>query len=309
MKIFNSITDFRPQRQTVVTIGTFDGVHIGHRKIIERLVQTATAENCDSLLLTFSTHPRMVLESASAVSLLTTTEEKERLLSQTLLDILVIHRFDEAFSELSPHDFVKQVLVNAFSVKKIIIGHDHRFGKNRMAGYQDLVSFGEEFGFLVEQIPPQEISDVSVSSTRIRKAISEGNIALANRFLGYHYMLTGTVVKGRQLGRTIGFPTANIAIADSSKLIPVNGVYVVECRFESALRYGMMNIGTRPTVDGRNRSIEVHFFDFNADLYGQEISIGIIDRLRDEQQFDGIESLRLQLQVDKSVALTLLGNL
>ncbi|RZJ35979.1 MAG: bifunctional riboflavin kinase/FAD synthetase [Flavobacterium sp.] len=308
MKIFNSIADFTPKRQTVVTIGTFDGVHIGHRKIVERLIQSAQSENCDSLLLTFSIHPRMVLESAAAVSLLTTTDEKEELLSHTFLDFLVVHPFDEKFSDLSPRDFVKKILVDSFNVRKIIIGHDHRFGKNRMAGYADLVDYGEEFGFSVEQIPAQEVADVSVSSTRIRKAISEGRIELANSYLGYNYLLSGIVVEGQRLGRTIGFPTANIAVTDPSKLIPANGVYVVEWRYGNQVVNGMLNIGFRPTVGGKTLSVEVHFFNLDKDLYGQNITLGIIARLRDERRFDGIDSLKLQLEADRNTALTLLND-
>lgn len=250
----------------------------------------------------------MVLESAAAVSLLTTTDEKEELLSHTFLDFLVVHPFDEKFSDLSPRDFVKKILVDSFNVRKIIIGHDHRFGKNRMAGYADLVDYGEEFGFSVEQIPAQEVADVSVSSTRIRKAISEGRIELANSYLGYNYLLSGIVVEGQRLGRTIGFPTANIAVTDPSKLIPANGVYVVEWRYGNQVVNGMLNIGFRPTVGGKTLSVEVHFFNLDKDLYGQNITLGIIARLRDERRFDGIDSLKLQLEADRNTALTLLND-
>lgn len=307
MKIFNSIQDFKTTSGTIVTLGTFDGVHIGHRKIIERLVQN-TGENTESLVLTFFPHPRMVLQGDSEIKLLNTIDEKAFLLEKSGLDNLVIHPFDQAFSRLTAEEFVKNILVDIFNIKKIIIGHDHRFGRNRTANIDDLIVFGEQYNFEVEQISPQEINEVSVSSTKIRNALSEGNIQLANKYLGYNYFLSGTVVKGKQLGRTIDFPTANLSIKENYKLIPQNGVYVVSSIINAKTVYGMMNIGFNPTVNGQNQTIEVHYFDFNEDLYDKEITVSILNRIRSEQKFESVLKLKEQLAQDKITSLEFIKN-
>lgn len=305
MKIFNFIQDFRSAKKTVVTIGTFDGVHVGHRKIIERLIQSTDGGQYESLVLTFFPHPRMVLDGNSEVKLLNTLEEKKGLLGTTGLDHLIIHPFDAAFAGLSAEAFVKTVLVEKLNVKKIIIGHDHRFGKNRSADIKDLMLFGEQYGFEVEQIPVQEINAVSVSSTKIRKALDDGNVALANEYLGYDYFLTGTISKGKQLGRTIGFPTANLKIAENYKLIPKIGVYVAKSIIDGITVYGMMNIGMNPTVKGKDLSVEIHYFNFDKDLYGREICVSLLERIRDEEKFGSVDLLKAQLQKDKITALSL----
>lgn len=302
MKIFNSIQDFKTTSVTIVTLGTFDGVHIGHRKIIERLVQN-TDPTTESLVLTFFPHPRMVLQGDSEIKLLNTIDEKAFLLEENGLDNLVIHPFDQAFSRLTAEEFVKNILVDIFNIKKIIIGHDHRFGRNRTANIDDLIVFGKEYNFEVEQISAQEIDEVSVSSTKIRNSLLDGNIQLANNYLGYNYFLTGTVVKGKQLGRTIGFPTANLSIKESYKLIPQNGVYVVRSIINDKTVYGMMNIGFNPTVNGQNQTIEVHFFDFDEDLYGKELRVSILNRIRSEQKFESVLKLKEQLAQDKITSL------
>lgn len=302
MKIFNSIQDFKTTSGTIVTLGTFDGVHIGHRKIIERLVQN-TDPTTESLVLTFFPHPRMVLQGDSEIKLLNTIDEKAFLLEENGLDNLVIHPFDQAFSRLTAEEFVKNILVDIFNIKKIIIGHDHRFGRNRTANIDDLIVFGKEYNFEVEQISAQEIDEVSVSSTKIRNSLLDGNIQLANNYLGYNYFLTGTVVKGKQLGRTIGFPTANLSIKESYKLIPQNGVYVVRSIINDKTVYGMMNIGFNPTVNGQNQAIEVHFFDFDEDLYGKELRVSILNRIRSEQKFESVLKLKEQLAQDKITSL------
>lgn len=302
MKIFNSIQDFKTTSGTIVTLGTFDGVHIGHRKIIERLVQN-TDPTTESLVLTFFPHPRMVLQGDSEIKLLNTIDEKAFLLEENGLDNLVIHPFDQAFSRLTAEEFVKNILVDIFNIKKIIIGHDHRFGRNRTANIDDLIVFGKEYNFEVEQISAQEIDEVSVSSTKIRNSLLDGNIQLANNYLGYNYFLTGTVVKGKQLGRTIGFPTANLSIKESYKLIPQNGVYVVRSIINDKTVYGMMNIGFNPTVNGQNQTIEVHFFDFDEDLYGKELRVSILNRIRSEQKFESVLKLKEQLSQDKITSL------
>lgn len=302
LKIFNSIQDFKTTSGTIVTLGTFDGVHIGHRKIIERLIQNKDP-NTESLVLTFFPHPRMVLQGDSEIKLLNTIDEKAFLLEKNGLDNLVIHPFDQAFSRLTAEEFVKNILVDIFKIKKIIIGHDHRFGRNRTANIDDLIVFGAQYDFEVEQISPQEIDEVSVSSTKIRNALLEGNVELANSYLGYDYFLTGTVVKGKQLGRTLGFPTANISIKENYKLVPHIGVYVVSSVVNDKVIFGMMNIGFNPTVNGQHQTIEVHYFDLNENLYDKEITVYILHRIRPEQKFESIEKLKKQLAQDKITSL------
>lgn len=296
--------DFKPTKKTIVTLGTFDGVHIGHQKIIEKLLQNAKEYDCESLILTFFPHPRMVLQEGSDIKLLNTIDERSVLLDKLGLDNLIIHPFDKEFSQLSAEEFVKTILVDTFNIQKIIIGYDHRFGRNRTANIDDLILYGEKFGFEVEQISAQEINEVSISSTKIRNAILDGNMALANEYLGYNYNLSGIVSKGKQLGRTIGFPTANLKIAEEYKLIPKNGVYIVKSILNQITVFGIMNIGVNPTVNGENLSIEVHFLDFDADLYDEKITISIIDRIRDEQKFESVALLKLQLEKDKNTAFS-----
>ncbi len=309
MKIFNSINDFSCTKKTVLTLGTFDGVHIGHRKILEKVTHNTENGKEESLVLTFFPHPRMVLQDQSEVKLLNTISEKIDLLEKIGIQNLVIHPFDEKFSKLSAQEFVKTVLVDQFHIKKIIIGHDHRFGRNRTANIDDLIAFGKQYDFEVEQISVQEIKDVSISSTKIRNALMEGNMDLANEYLGYEYFLTGTVFKGKQLGRTIGFPTANLITEKEYKLIPRNGVYVVKSILNHKTVYGMMNIGFNPTVAGKNLSIEINYFDFEADLYEQEIRVSILKYLRPEQKFGSVDLLKEQLAKDKNSALDYLNRL
>jgi riboflavin kinase/FMN adenylyltransferase len=303
LKTFHSIFEFEPSQKSIMTLGTFDGVHIGHQKIIQKLIQSTKHHACESLVLTFFPHPRMVLQDIQEIKLLNTIEERIQLLEASGLDNLVIHPFDQAFSRLSAEEFVSSILVDQFNIKKIIIGYDHRFGRNRTADINDLIEFGKQYDFEVEQISVQEIDAVSVSSTKIRKALLEGNIALANEYLGYAYLLTGTIAKGKGIGRTIGFPTANLSIEESYKLIPKNGVYIIQSKLNGKLQFGMMNIGFNPTVNGNSQSIEIHFFDFDDDLYDKKIQIQILSRIRDEQKFENIDLLAEQLIKDKNVAL------
>jgi riboflavin kinase/FMN adenylyltransferase len=309
LKIVNSIKSFNANKPTIVTIGTFDGVHLGHKKILEKIVENAHSQNCESLVLTFFPHPRTILQADSEMKQLNTLAEKTNLLSALGIDNLVIHPFDAAFSRLTAEEFVKQVLVDTFKIKKIIIGHDHRFGRNRTANIDDLIEFGNKFGFEVEEISAKEINEVSISSTKIRNALTEGNIELANNYLGYYYSLTGIVSKGKQLGRTIGFPTANIKIVEEYKLIPQNGVYIVQSNLDGIMYHGMMNIGTRPTVDGTTQTIEIHFFDFNRDIYNQMITISLLHRMRSEQKFESVDALKKQLDKDKITALAIIKKL
>lgn len=300
MKIFHSINDFVPiAKKTILTLGTFDGVHIGHRKILERLTQSTNEGKFESLVLTFFPHPRMVLKEQSPVKLLNTIEEKIDLLEKIGIQNLVIHPFDEAFSKLTAQEFVKTVLVDQFHIQKIIIGYDHRFGRNRTANIDNLITYGKLYDFEVEQISAQEINEVSISSTKIRKALMAGNMALANEYLGYDYSLTGTILKGKQLGKTIGFPTANLKIAKDFKLIPQNGVYVVKSIINEKTVFGMLNIGFNPTVAGENLSIEIHYFDFDVDLYHQHLSVSLLHYLRPEQKFESVSFLKEQLEKDE----------
>ena len=292
----------------MVTIGTFDGVHIGHRTILERIIHSAQELDCNSMVLTFFPHPRMVLQEGSDVKLLNTMEEKIALLQEIGIDNLIIHPFDKEFSRLTAEEFVKEILVDKLHIQKIIIGYDHRFGRNRTADINDLIHFGTAYGFEVEQISAQEINDNAVSSTKIRNAILEGNSALAKEYLGYNYFFSGTVEKGKQLGRTIGFPTANINIEEAYKLIPKNGVYVVKGTYNKETLFGMMNIGTRPTVDGKNQTIEVHFFDFDKDIYNQHITIELLEFIRNEHKFESLDALKNQIQKDKEFSINFLNN-
>lgn len=303
MKIYNSVNSYKNDKKAIVTIGIFDGVHLGHSKILNRITQSALNLNCDSLVLTFFPHPRMVLDDNSEIKLLNTINEKVFLIEKTGLSNLIIHPFNKAFSELSAEEFVEKILVEKLNIQKIIIGHDHRFGKNRNANIDDLIHFGKKYNFEVEQISAQEINEVSISSTKIRNALNQGNIDLATEYLGYNYLLTGIVTKGKQLGRIIGYPTANIQIKEDYKLLPKNGVYIVKSIIKNKTVFGMMNIGVRPTVDGVTQTIEIHFFDYNDDLYEQEIVVSILKRIRDEQKFESLEALKNQLSLDKSTSL------
>ena len=309
MKIFHSINDFRSTKKTILTLGTFDGVHIGHKKILERVIQNTDNEKYESLVLTFFPHPRMILKEDYDMKLLNTIDEKIDLLDKIGIQNLVIHPFDEKFSRLTAEEFVKTILVDRFQVQKIIIGYDHRFGRNRTANINDLIAFGEQYDFEVEQISVQEINEISVSSTKIRNALLEGNMTLANDYLGYNYFLTGEVVKGKQLGRTINFPTANLKIQENYKLIPQNGVYIIKSVINEQTVFGMMNIGFNPTVNGQNQTIEIHYFDFDADLYHQKIRVSILQRIRSEQKFESVDLLKAQLENDKQMAISYLNHL
>lgn len=292
-----------------MTIGTFDGVHIGHKSILDRLKNETNNGEFLSLILTFFPHPRMVLNQDSSIKLLNTIEEKTTLLECYGIDALIIHPFDAAFSNLTAEEFVKSVLVDQLNVQKIIIGHDHRFGKNRTANIDDLINFGQKYNFNVEQIGAQEIDEIAISSTKIRKALLEGNITLANQFLGYSYFFSGKVIEGKKIGRTLGFPTANIEINENYKLLPKNGAYVISCNIDSSIYYGMMNIGNNPTIGNNEQSIEVHFFELNKNLYIENLEISILYYLRDEQKFSTIEDLKMQLEKDKNYSLNFINNL
>jgi len=299
-----SAADYDQIKDSVVTIGTFDGVHLGHQKIIKRLVAIAHAEQLQALVLTFFPHPRMVVQKDTSIKLINTIDEKADLIQDLGVDHLVIKAFTKDFSRLNSLEYVRDVLVNKLHVKHIIVGYDHHFGRNRTANIKDLKEFGAFYGFKVTEITAQEVGDVAVSSTKIRSALAEGSIKVANQFLGYNFMLNGTVVKGKGLGNTIQFPTANLQIEESYKLIPKKGVYLVQSIIDAKLVYGMLNIGTNPTVSDANEiSVEVFFFDFNLTLYGTALNIQFLDRIRDEIKFSGLKALKVQLEQDQNAAL------
>ncbi|NRT12965.1 bifunctional riboflavin kinase/FAD synthetase [Flavobacterium sp. 14A] len=308
MKIFNSINDFSSNKKTILTLGTFDGVHIGHKKILEKVTQGTENSKYESLVLTFFPHPRMVLQEQSEIKLLNTIPEKIELLEGIGIENLIVHPFDETFSRLTAEDFVETVLVGKLNIKKIIIGHDHRFGRNRTANIDDLIEYGHKYGFEVEQISVQEINAISVSSTKIRQALSDGDMTLANNYLDYEYFISGSVVKGKQLGRTIGFPTANLHIEEGYKLIPKNGAYIVKSSIDNKVVHGIMNIGFNPTVKSEKLAIEVHFIDFNEDLYDKKITVSLLHYLRPEQKFDSLNDLTTQLNFDKKTAINYIAN-
>ena len=286
-----------------MTIGTFDGVHVGHQKIISRLVSLAKKQQLQALVLTFFPHPRMVVQNDSSIKLINTIDEKADQLEALGVDHLVIKEFTKSFSRLNSLEYVRHLLVNTLKVKHIIVGYDHHFGRNRTANIADLKEFGAFYDFEVTEIGPQEIDDVAVSSTKIRTALTEGKICIANKFLGYDFMLSGKVINGKGLGKTLDFPTANIQIEEAYKLIPKQGVYLVKSHIIGKVVYGMMNIGINPTISqGNYTHIEVHFFDFKHNLYGLFLKIELLEHLRSEIKFPNLEALRIQLEKDKAEA-------
>ena len=302
MREITDITTFTTQQPTVLTIGTFDGVHLGHQKIVERVVTIARQEGLLATVFTFFPHPRMVVQHDKGLKLIHTLEEKKQLLQQLGVDLLVVQPFNEAFAQLTAEEFVSTILVEHLNVKKVIIGYDHRFGRNRTANIDDMRLFGKKYGFAVEEISVQEVDEVSVSSTKIREALNKVDVTTAEHYLGTPYSLTGRVVHGLKLGRTLGYPTANIQVTEDYKLIPKDGVYAVYSYIDGRKVYGMMSIGKNPTIEGKGASIEVYFFDFNGDLYDQKLTIEFVQYLREEQKFATIDLLKKQLQDDETAA-------
>lgn len=299
MKI-KAASEYKQIKPSVVTIGTFDGVHIGHQKIIKRIVEIAKKKDLQALVLTFFPHPRMVVQNDSTIKLINTIDEKAKQLESMGVNHLVIKKFTKSFSRLSALEYVRDVLVNKLKVKHIIVGYDHHFGRNRTANIEDLKEYGDFYGFKVTEIMPQEVDDVAVSSTKIRNALFKGDIKTANKFLGYNFSLTGKVEKGRGIGSTIDFPTANIIIEEYYKLIPHSGVYLVKAIIKGVNVFGMMNIGNNPTVsDDIKTNIEVHFFDFSNDIYGEVIKVELLDYLRNEIKFPSVLALKEQLKKDE----------
>lgn len=307
MKTIFGLENYPKEKASIVTVGTFDGVHVGHQSIIKRLVNIAQAENKTSVLLTFYPHPRMVLQSNVPMRLIQTIEERKVALAETGLDVLVIHPFTESFSRLDAEQYVKEVLVGQLNVHKIVMGYDHRFGRNRNANIDDMQDFGAIYDFDIEEISVTEVEAIAVSSTKVRNAILEGDMKKAATFLGRNFELSGEVIHGEKRGRVLQFPTANIDLKNAHKILPKNGVYLVKSTLERQMVYGMMNIGEKPTFDAKRTSIEVHFFDWSKDLYGEHIRVEVLERVRDEQKFDSAEKLQAQLKADESRCRLIIG--
>ncbi len=309
MNIYYSIDDFKNVKNPVVTTGTFDGVHLGHQKIISRLKDFAANENGESVLLTFFPHPRMVLfPEDNDLKLLSNQAEKIELLEKYGIDHLIILPFTKEFSRLTSLEFIRNILVNKIKTKKLVIGYNHHFGRNREGSFNHLKEYGPLYGFDVEEISAQDIDQVEISSTKIRNALQTGDITTATKYLGHQYTLSGKVVGGKKLGKTIGYPTANISVEDKFKLIPTDGVYAVKVKHNGTTYNGMLNIGNNPTVDGKCRSVEVNIFNFDNDIYGDELTIYFIEHLRTEVKFANLDELKKQLAADKEKALLITTN-
>ena len=299
MNVVNGIENYKANSKSILTIGTFDGVHLGHQKIITSLVTKAKQKSLQANILTFFPHPRMVLQKESNLKLIDTLEEKQNLLSELGIDNLIIQPFSKEFSKLTAIEFTRDILVDELGMSALMIGYDHRFGKNREASVEDLIRYGESYNFEVTVIPAQDISSITVSSTKIRDAIKISDFKKVNQFLGRPYELNGKVIKGNGVGRTIKYPTANIEIKETYKLIPPKGVYLVKIYLGENEFSGMMNIGNRPTINGLNQTIEVHIFDFDKDIYGKNLKVCFLKKIRKEKKFDSLPSLKSQLKKDE----------
>lgn len=321
MNIYHQLSDFKKLDHAVVTIGTFDGVHYGHQKIIKRLCELAKSSGGESVILTFFPHPRMIIDPENQdLKMINTIKEKAQILENLGVDHLIITPFTRDFSNLTADEYIKNILVDTIGTKQLIVGYDHRFGKDRKGGMDDLLANAAQYDYTVEQIPEQDINDVAVSSTKIRKALLEGDVALAATYLGYYFSINGPVIKGDKIGRTIGFPTANIFVEETYKLIPSDGIYAVTVEMGSEAEgrrqkaedlfpqpfnpppltfKGMAYIGQRPTINGMTRNIEVNIFDFNREIYGQTITMNFLKFLRHDVKFTGLEALTTQLHQDK----------
>ncbi len=305
MKVFRGLESLEKLSSPIVTAGTFDGVHKGHQTIINRLKSIAKESSSETLLITYDPHPRLIVNPDTEIELLTSIDERICLLEDYGLDNLLIIPFTKEFSRLSSVDFIKKILVEQINTKKLVIGYDHQFGRNREGSFEHLKEYAPVYGFELEEIKAQDIDNINISSTKIREALHEGNIELANKYLGHSYSIEGTVIEGNQIGRTIGFPTANILVEDSHKLIPKDGVYEVEIEYNNKVKRGMLNIGHRPTInDSKKRtSIEVHIFDESNNLYDSNLVLKLKRRIRSEIKFSGIEQLKEQLIKDKEFIL------
>ena len=307
MKIYEGLESFNRLPRAIVTSGTFDGVHIGHQQILAKLIALAKKEGGETVVITFWPHPRLVLHPDSKdLKLLSTFEEKASLLAKSGVDHLIKIAFTPEFAQLSSTEFIQQILIDAIGTTHLVIGYDHRFGKNREGSFDHLVANKEKYGFEVEEISRQDVDSVGVSSTRIRNALAAGQVEIASEYLGRPYSFSGTVVEGDKIGRTLGYPTANISVAATYKLIPADGVYAVEVGIDGQSFKGMLYIGNRSTLDGQQRRVEVNIFDFNENLYNKELSVFLIRQIRTELTFDSLDALKAQLHLDKEAAMAIL---
>lgn len=310
MKIHLGTETIREIKNAVVTAGTFDGVHVGHQQILSRLRALADKTGGQTVLITYWPHPRLVLKPLeNTLLLLSTFPEKANLLEQYGVDHLVKIPFTQEFAQMTPEDYIKVILSERVKTSNMIIGYDHRFGKDRAGGLDELKAFAPKYNYEVEEIPRQDIDEIGISSTKIRRALETGDIKTANKYLGRSYAVTGKVIHGKKLGRTIGYPTANIVVKETYKLIPADGIYAVKVCNKYRKFDGMLNIGQRPTVGGENKTIEVHIFDFNQDIYDKEISLEFIDHIRNEIKFDSLEALKRQLEEDEKAVRNRLSKL
>ncbi len=307
MRIFRNLTELPTFQQAVITIGTFDGVHLGHAKLLTRIKDLAKSIQGESILVTFHPHPRSIIGGGKSVEILSILDEKMVLLEKLGIDHVVVVPFSRDFSQQSPATYITDFLVKNFNPAIIVIGYDHKFGKDRAGDIHLLHQMSDTYGFKVEEVSKQQVEDIGISSTKIRNALKAGEVETAATLLGYPYAMKGLVVKGRQLGRTIGYPTANLVVEDQTKLIPGNGVYAVKVVVREQLYSGMLNIGVRPTVDDTlQQTVEVNIFEFDQNIYGESITIQFLHFIRSEQKFSGVEALKKQLQKDKDKALHLL---
>jgi riboflavin kinase/FMN adenylyltransferase len=310
MKIYHSLDDFAPVRNAVVTSGTFDGVHVGHQKILNRLREVAAKNNGETVVITFWPHPRLVLyPDDTDLKLLNTFEEKAELLKEQKIDHLLRIPFTKEFSQLSSEEFITKILVEKIGTKKLVIGYDHHFGKNREGSFEQLKLNAPKYGFSVEEISRQDIDHVAVSSTAIRKALDTGDLTTANHLLGKPYSISGRVVKGDKLGRLMGFPTANIEVDSMHKLVPADGIYAVTVSYSHEIYGGMLYIGYRPTVGGKRKSIEVNIFNFDKEIYGDTLVVNFHQLIRGDSTFRDLEELKTQLVKDKEQSLSILNKI
>lgn len=300
MEIFWGLDTFKKLDNAVVTMGAFDGVHLGHQQIFKDIVNTAIQHQSKSVVITFDPHPRKVLNPSVQIPLINTLEEKIELLAQTKIDYLIVIHFDKQFSELSSLDFITEILVNKIGCTQLVIGYDHHFGKNREGSFEYLKNNGHLFGFEVKEISAQKVNETKISSTAIRQYVIDGEIQKANQLLNYPYTLTGTIINGEKIGRTIGFPTANFQVSDE-KLLPKIGVYLAKIEIEKNSFFGMLNIGNKPTFGSNLLSIEIHIFDFNQDIYNKKAKLLLYQRIRDEIAFNNVNELVYQLEKDKTI--------
>ena len=301
--ITKNLKEYNSTKPSVITVGTFDGIHIGHKEIINKLCLISNKKKLKSIILSFSPHPKIVLQNSSDIMLINSMDEKVDILNKYNVDYFLIKQFTIEFSRLTALEFVRDILVNKLNVKHIIVGYDHHFGRNRDASIIQLKEFGELYNFEITEIKPKKVNNNSVSSTKIRNLLLDGNIELANKYLDSYFSLTGLVIKGMGRGKNLGFPTANIKINDEYKLIPRNGVYIVKSLINSKIYFGMMNIGENPTFDDKNKSIEIHFFELDYDIYDKKIQINILNRIRNEKKFKSPELLMDQLKIDRDYSL------